>query len=281
MPESGLFGDLIEQLRTYQDLFNDYSNSITPFVERISQTLEWKVAKILIENARASMRSIPEYSTGQAQRLVSHLIENLSASRSDGGPVHVRLSPDFGFEIFDEEYAGTYEDLKAGQPESGDPDKAAFYWKFGIYKPSVEGYVLTITKKTKSGTKTRQIRTVPYSKVLSERLAAWGSKAPYWFFIEHGNQGSGREYPTFGGKPFIYPTEVRAREELRLFEQDIMDLINEQLQDDLEFFWGKAYSLKGGGLAQRLFVRSKSGKFATRFAGAEEAPSGSAYRRVR
>ena len=43
------------------------------------------------------------------------------------------------------------------------------------------------------------------------RLETWGDKAPYWRFLEWGNQGE-QAYPTFSGTGFIERVSARADE---------------------------------------------------------------------
>jgi hypothetical protein len=49
-----------------------------------------------------------------------------------------------------------------------------------------------------------------YQQVIELRLAGWRGLAPYWYWLEHGNEGSGLEFPSTGATNFLYKAQQKA-----------------------------------------------------------------------
>jgi len=152
---------------------------------------EDSIRELLLNSADAAIEATPEF---QYAPLRDRLIENLSHWE------HYHISSNLSsVKIFDEAHAGTASDLTAGQLAGGGsrtaPQKLRlFCWKFGIYIPSREGGTAPF----------KQFKDYPsYQEVINKRLAAWGDKAPYWYFLEWGNAGGSPAYPSFAGTGFI------------------------------------------------------------------------------
>lgn len=224
-----MFGDLIRrldamgetarlQLRTSENLFRMFINE-----------MEAKSLDFLILQAQDAMALIPEYSNAKASPLRDRLVDNLSTYKG-GRPVHVRIHPNGSVDVFNEAFAGTEADLeKARYPSSLSPEQAAIFWKFGIYKPSVEGF----THPELEG------KTVSYESVIEERLSAWGTgnsagSAPFWRFIQHGNQGTGREYPSHSGVDFIESSELVIDAATREFRDTVVQIFAEDVTRAIE-----------------------------------------------
>jgi hypothetical protein len=50
-----------------------------------------------------------------------------------------------------------------------------------------------------------------YQETISLRMAAWGDKAPYWYFLENGNVNSDYAFPTFKNTSFFRLTLLSCR----------------------------------------------------------------------
>lgn len=157
--------------------------------KNVDAVLRHVVQSMLIEFGTKAAISTREYSYPP---LLEHLVENLS------NPEHVIVKDGKVTKFFDEKIAGTAHDLYSGVEEAGGhtgTEIAPAIWKYGIYTP---------ISFWKGGKGSRVFRNLPsYDEVISERLEAWGDKAPYWYLIEHGNAGGGREFPSVKPTNFI------------------------------------------------------------------------------
>lgn len=159
--------------------------------ENIETRSRVAIAETLVGRLKTVMSAIPEF---QYQPLRDRMLENASQL------AHVRLDDNLNVvQVFDEELAGTEEDLEAGweRGTSLDDEKRARAWKYGVYVP------------WRFGDESEETAIADYEGVIARRLRAWGKKAPYWYFIQHGTIPP-FAYPESGGKDFIHFTEDKA-----------------------------------------------------------------------
>jgi len=180
-----------------------------------------RVREILIKNAQAAVNKISEFS-GYAP-LKERFLENIRI------PEHIKYIGGH-IEVFDPEIAGTLADLMegweaGGKSEMGTKLQRLLAWKYGFYMPEREGK--------------GEIGRVSYTDIINKRLATWGDKAPYWYFINYGNEGKGA-YPHFGGTHFIEQTRARASRILTEEMKNVGDQIPRGVKAQIE----KAYREK-------------------------------------
>jgi len=180
--------------------------------------------EVILDSARSTLLMLADMATRGHKEfgyepLRQQLFRNL---RKDE---HYKVSPDLSsIDIFDPEVAGTAADMAAGQQaawasNNGTDQQRLYCWKYGIYKPSVEGM-----------SKQPQFEDYPtYEEILEKRLSTWGEKAPYWYFIEYGNVSGGEAYPSFSGAGFIDETRMRAQEFLMDGLNVAIDMLRQQL----------------------------------------------------
>lgn len=177
--------------------------SVAEVYEKIRALSQAKITARLMKEAKEAMQGHAEFFYAPLQQ---HLLENLRNVH------HVYIDPNLGnVEVFDEAIGGSYEDLEAGRyfGKALDASKRYRIWKYGIYLPyfgKSPGY------EAIPGGKAKVI--ADYATVIEDRLTKWGEKAPYWYFLEHGNLNlGGGEYsadpfPTFGASNFIVKTKA-------------------------------------------------------------------------
>ncbi len=209
-------------------------------------TLEESVLDELISSATDAMQSLSEYNNPEARPLVDQFLNNLLARDEEGRPVHVRVSINGDVKVFNEEFAGTYEDLIAGQRVGAvgkitNPQSIRYrFWKYGIYMPDVEGRdVPSYQEWFEKG----KAKLPSYHEIIHARLSAWGDKAPYWYFIEYGNVSLAKKaYPLIRGTRFIYKTRRRME---RIVPQAIRDFILMWENLSGEIIWSAPYQRYG------------------------------------
>ena len=181
--------------------------------------------RLLIASAEDALEAIDELNHPD---LRNRLIENLSKDE------HYFISPDLGsVTVFNPELAGTWDDLVSGQVAGGGGGPAPqpqrlFCWKYGIYIPEREG-----------GRRASRFDDYPtYTEVIQLRLSAWGDKAPYWMFLEHGNAGGAPAYPSFNGTGFIAKVQGMApgimRQAANLAEREMLDQMDLAIKEQLD-----------------------------------------------
>lgn len=179
----------------YQEILSDLQanmESVTDFLDisedrvGLLEALREVVGQALLAAAENAINRTPEL---QYPPLKDRLLENLSNLDK-----HVVIRGT-GLRVFDEKYAGTEDDLISGQESAGGhtgTPQAPSVWKYGIYLP-FHG----------AGGLSNRLNLPDYGTIIAQRLSAWGDKAPYWYFLEYGNVGGNRAYPTFPGTSFI------------------------------------------------------------------------------
>lgn len=149
-----------------------------------------RLAWLLHRNATTAVNRISEF--GGYGPLKERFLNNIKRTGHIRRYVHT-------IKVFDPRVAGTYEDLLrgwevAGKSFRGTKKKRLLGWKYGIYLPAREDFVA----------EGRNI-IADYQKIINIRLAQWRDKAPYWYFINYGNEGFGA-YPHFQGTYFVENT---------------------------------------------------------------------------
>lgn len=175
------------------------------------------IAARLMKEAQDAMVGHPEYSYAP---LREHLLKNLE------NVGHIEIGDNFVVaKVFDTRIGGTAEDLESGLYTSYSSDKTrSLGWRWGVYVPAREGGSgFQWTKKSSP------MLIADYNQVIQDRLSAWGDKAPYWYFLEHGNleyTGKGIPYPVFAGTEFIAKTAQVASDILgEIIMQESADLV--------------------------------------------------------
>lgn len=77
----------------------------------------------------------------------------------------------------------------------------AYFWRHFIYEPGVLG--LGDEDAIEKGG-------LMYADTVAWRLQGWKGLAPYWYWLEHGNEDSDLAFPKFGGTNFRMIAEERA-----------------------------------------------------------------------
>jgi hypothetical protein len=237
--------------------------------DRVIQTIRAKatydIARDLMNRAKIAMEGHTEY---DYEPLKEHLMQNLEYVR------HVRISYDLStVDVFDEEVGGTAEDFEAGRYHGSrnDPKTRSLMWKYGIFMPAREGGAgFQWTKESEP-----QV-IADYDTIIQARLEEWGDKAPYWYFLEHGNAdfagGYPSPYPVFGPTNFIFNTAEEAPHILeKIIEEEIEDIsdgIEEVLDEADQTYRGPTISVIAddvdGGWRAFTF-RSSLGKIYTQY----------------
>lgn len=200
----GRFGPFDELIRTLDNLTTfgrqfEGMDLDTALKENARQKARGRIHTALIEIAGAAVASIEEF---QYEPLKERFLENIR------NPEHVYITHDLVVaRVFSPKVGGTVQDLESGLYPSTAPHAQRLHvWQYGIYMPFHEG-----TDRSK------QFEKLPeYDEVIEERLAAWGDKAPFWIFIESGNQSGNEAYPSFAGTGFIAQTLNRAEDILQI-----------------------------------------------------------------
>jgi hypothetical protein len=141
-----------------------------------------------------------------------------------------------------ETYAGSWADLNAGIEFAREslgtgvlsPAKALEFWKSRIYGPAREGTGGDLFRK-KEGFDYGSYGIMKYRETIGLRLQSWGTLAPYWLFLEHGNAGAGA-YPSFAPTHFV---EISRKEIIELYKDALIQTAREMsnaLSEELEDF---------------------------------------------
>ena len=172
-------------------------------IRSIDALLRGGISELLVLLGTKAAENIAEYRLAPA--MIERLRENLSDKR------HVKVKDGVVLQVFNPKVAGTVSDLRKGLARvyGLGTSSAPAVWKYGIYLPYAEGR--PVPKGLKSWFEKKGIDN-SYRAVIDRRLAAWGRKAPFWYFVEFGNQGSGRAYPSFPGTHFISQTKSIANQ---------------------------------------------------------------------
>jgi hypothetical protein len=192
-----MFEDLIQEfdvLSKYVAQY-DYAEMDLAIRGNIAVASEEALKNELLKSAEAALTSVSEFNYPAYRK---QLLSNLQK------PGHYYVSLGLkSFQVFDPQLAGDYSDILAGQragggPGSGTPKQNYNFWKYGIYMPGRMGWG---DKARKMGI---EIDKYPnYDEIIEMRIDEWGDKAPFWVFLEFGNQGGGLAYPSFPGTGFI------------------------------------------------------------------------------
>jgi hypothetical protein len=252
-----IFGDLIDRLHALENTAGAFYRDSQSAFNRLIPSLEATALQTLVENLESAMDQTGEYRESRADLLREHLLQNIQDYAGDH-PVHLRIYEDGSVFFFDEEHAGTADDFEAADYGSDDPRRFA-YWKYGIYKPGVEGGYAFIPGAPE------------YDDVIERRLSIWGDKAPYWYFIENGNQGGGA-YPSFPGTHVFSQFEQALKEAVGTFYdsfityyerraaeviEDAMERNREQKPDPEEIVWERTRSTR----THEIWQPKRGGKF--------------------
>lgn len=188
----------VEELLQHASEYGDTSGVDAALVEMLS--------KALVKAGEAAVNQIPEY---QYKPLKDRFLDNLSK------PEHIEILGNRVL-IFNEEVGGTFDQLLAGQEEGGghtETEEAPIVWKYGIYLP----FAGSASDNRSSKGLVEKLDLPSYEEIIDARLAYWESEdvAPYWYFIENGNMGNGRAFPSFAGTSFIEELRGKASDIVR------------------------------------------------------------------
>lgn len=216
-----MFEEYIEFLDDLQTNIEDYLkiNYSAETRKSIAKTLEVKLREALVKAGTLAVDKVEEF--GGYKLLRDRFITNLKIED------HVKVDKNTGeiITLFSEEVGGTYQDLIDGWEEASGhtgTKSAPNIWKYGIYIPAREGGIYNKEKGFPT-----------YDSVIRSRLSFWGEKTPYWYFIEHGNVGNGREYPSFSGTDFIADLRQRANQAVRFLSEEYFNYVLDALGDDV------------------------------------------------
>jgi len=235
-----------ELTRNLGSFANQFSES------EMNTALQNNIGEIALDIARdrligAAMDAIEMTPEFQYPPLRERLLENLQDSR------HYKIGSGTNLIIFDEEVAGTINDLEEGQQAAwegatGTPAQRLFCWTYGIYKPAREGL-----------DRWSRFDDYPtYQQVIDVRLETWGDKAPYWIFLNDGNAG-GAAYPSFSGTAFVDKVRAMAPEILRIAGEYAAADLEEQLGSAIEEQLDKPEIVIQTGFTRTAFGSTASG----------------------
>lgn len=193
-----MFEDLIDELNSLEDLgelMASKRENIEYTVSNTAQSLaEARVGRLLIQELNDALMQVDEY--GDYAELSRHILSNFEDWRHH--VVDINTEKWLGI---NPRIAGTEEDLTRGQMAAWGPktagaskERRAYGWKFGIYRVGREGHRLPPWFPDDYPT---------YEEIISQRLQAWGDKAPYWILLNDGNQSNSDAYPSFPGTGFV------------------------------------------------------------------------------
>lgn len=172
-----MFEDIQDSLNLISKRVNNLLSIDYDEVNRknVDSALTVVLSEMLVEAGVQAAKESIEYAY---EPLLERLTENLS------NPDHIYVRNGKVIKFFDTDIAGDYDDFITGVEEAGGhtgTDIAPKIWKYGIYAPVSKSFNLDSLPS--------------YDEVISERLSAWGDKAPFWYFIEFGNAGFDRAFP--------------------------------------------------------------------------------------
>lgn len=224
-----MFEDILERLEAGKQTVDAYVPTVRHAIEEQIPFMEEGLLDEFIEQFLEAAMSIPEYGNAHAAPLIDRLIENLSINNGEGF-AHVKVLPNGKTFIFDEEVAGTADDFEEArhfsQRNQDNPELRRIFWKYGIYMPGVEG---GSSETTKPWMKRAMEKLPSYDDIIAERLTIWGDKAPYWYFIENGNAGGGKPYPSFAGKHIIKQFRFQAQRAVDDFLRGLVDELENEV----------------------------------------------------
>jgi len=228
----------IDELLKNASEYEDTSGVDTEIISILSEAL--------VSAGEKAVNKIPEY---QYQPLKDQFLKNLTK------PEHVVIEGN-KVKIFDEEAGGSFAQLIAGQEEGGGHTgtiQAPAVWKYGIYLP----YAGSASNNRSSKGIVKKLDLPTYEEVIDARLAYWESEdvAPYWYFIENGNMGNGRAFPTFTGTGFIEEIRGRASDIVRRAKELYLKHVFYDLSEATEM----AVNVNPASRTRVTFYRYKSG----------------------
>lgn len=219
---------VLSQTKALIETLHSHTTNVETIFNLMIPDMESAILEAFIVEAMRAIDLIPEYSNPAARPLRDRFIQNIS-SMQGGRPVHVRILPTGSVFIFDEEFAGTSDDLDAVKHPSRNSQSLRYrFWKYGIYKRDVEG---DFQKADQEWFNKVVDRLPSYEEIISERLSEWGNKAPYWYFIEYGNFGAGKAYPQFGGTFFISRFRQDAQQAVRFFREELARILTKSVTE--------------------------------------------------
>lgn len=221
-------------------------------IRSIDALLRGGISELLVHLGTKAAEQIAEYRLAPA--MIERLRENLSDKR------HVKVKDGVVLQVFNPKVAGTVSDLRKGLARvyGLGTSSAPAVWKYGIYLPYAEGR--PVPKGLKNWFEKKGIDN-NYRSVIDRRLAAWGRKAPFWYFVEFGNQGSGRAYPSFPGTHFIAQTKSIANQLASDTRNLYLKYIFDNLTEQVDFIADGSIAVRTGGSRQvaSSIVRGKVG----------------------
>lgn len=140
-----------------------------------------------------------------------------------------------------------------GIGQGGTAEQRAKIWKQFIYQPAREG----IHPEDWTPEKVEQAKGY-YERTIDARVAAWGGKAPYWYFLEHGNVANDLAYP-----PPQEPTRFLENSRIQgqqLFNEALRNVIIEEgnvLEQEGEKFLADPKSFKPGEILNTFYAEGK------------------------
>jgi len=189
--------------------------------------VEMAIKMELAQNFEEAMANIDEYASNEPMQ--ERMMMNIYQNR------HVIVTEGVVEQVFDTAAAGDYNDVRAGQEAawalspnspSDDPYWRSFWWRVI--------YTGTLPEKLKW----KSFDPGLYDAIINARLDAWGSKAPFWMFIEYGTvpggEGGGTPYPTFMGGSPVARTAAKANNVAHKILRSYILAVEKAIADDLE-----------------------------------------------
>lgn len=207
-------------------MFEDVQESLSLITKRVNTLLAVDYDTINSANIDAALTTVlsemlVEAGLNAARETVEFAYEPLLKRLEDNlsNPEHIYVKDGRVIKFFDLDIAGDYSDFISGVEEAGGhtgTPNAPRIWKYGIYAPV---------------SKTLNLDSLPtYEDVIEERLAAWGDKAPFWYFIEFGNLSYNRAFPQIKPTYFLRNFEKVVKK----LERVVVDVFGQLMQNFLD-----------------------------------------------
>lgn len=211
---------------------SEFEGSTTLFAGMVANEIMDDAYTILLGNLSAAIAESKEYTLPE---LSGKLIEVFSR------PGIITITKDkvdiFGGAI---RIAGDWGDLwmgvnaaraALGVGQKLSKNRALAFWRERIYRPAREGLKRPRLFKKNVGVSTQKSAfdyssygIMKYGSTLDVRLSFWGSKAPYWLWLNFGNAQTGAGYPVVRPTHFIGAAEIEID---ALYRQEILRLTEE------------------------------------------------------
>lgn len=222
---------------------SDFEGSTALFAGMVASEIMDDAYGILLGTLRSAIAESEEYSLPEfSNRLLDVFsrpgIITITKDRVDIYGGAIRIAGDWG--DLQTGIAAARASLNLGKLDQG---KALDFWRERIYRPAREGLKRPRLFKKNVGISGQKspfdylgYGIMKYGETIDRRLQFWGSKAPYWLWLNFGNTQQGPAYPV------VRPTHFVRRAENQidaLYRQEIIRITDEftnAISEEVEAF---------------------------------------------